>query len=259
MKAWYLNHSAVAVQTENHLLLFDLFGQTLRPQPGQGLAQGYIDPAELRGQDVLIFISHEHEDHFEPKVFELAQQGQRVRYILPAELDAIYEGKSDDVFLESGETKDCGDFRVTAFESTDIGLAYLIEIDGKLIYHAGDLNWWHWADETDAFNQDQERRYQEQMKLLNQAANGKEIDIAFAVADPRMDQEHRFQGLRSLMEQVQVKNLIPIHLWGAFSVLGQIRGLARNEKNFEKAVYFERRGEIFLNAGFGKTGGNNHG
>lgn len=28
---WYLDHSAIAVETNNHLLLFDLFGKTLQP------------------------------------------------------------------------------------------------------------------------------------------------------------------------------------------------------------------------------------
>ena len=63
---WYLDHSAIAVETNNHLLLFDLFGKTLQPPKEMGLAQGFVNPDELRDKDVVIFVSHEHPDHFDP-------------------------------------------------------------------------------------------------------------------------------------------------------------------------------------------------
>ena len=51
---WYLDHSAIAVETNNHLLLFDLFGKTLQPPKGMGLAQGFVNPDELLDKDVVI-------------------------------------------------------------------------------------------------------------------------------------------------------------------------------------------------------------
>ena len=66
---WYLDHSAIAVETNNHLLLFDLFGKTLQPPKGMGLAQGFVNPDELRDKDVVIFVSHEHPDHFDPRQY----------------------------------------------------------------------------------------------------------------------------------------------------------------------------------------------
>ena len=47
MKVWYLDHSAVAVKTEKHLLLFDLAGKALSGQPGEGLAEGCVSPDEI--------------------------------------------------------------------------------------------------------------------------------------------------------------------------------------------------------------------
>ena len=49
MKVWYLDHSAVAVKTEKHLLLFDLAGKALSGQPGEGLAEA--DAAAAKGGD----------------------------------------------------------------------------------------------------------------------------------------------------------------------------------------------------------------
>ena len=254
MKVWYLDHSAAAVKTENHLLLFDLFDGVLHPQVGKGLEEGFISPKQLKGENILVFISHEHEDHFHPDVFKLKQQGLSVRYVLPEELDALYGGGKEDVFMESGQTQKCRDFTVTAFESTDIGLAYLIEVDGKLIYHGGDLNCWNWKGE-DEFNLDQEKRYEEQMNCLKKVLNGRAVDLAFAAADPRMDEEHRFCGIRSLMEHADIKALVPIHLWGDFSVCSQLRELAKKEHAFQKAVYFSKRGRIRFPQEIDETGG----
>ncbi len=168
MKVWYLDHSAVAVKTEKHLLLFDLAGKALSGQPGEGLAEGCVNPDEIKDEDVLVFVSHEHKDHFDPAIFSLREKLSRVRFVLPEELDEVYQA---DLFV-SAEEEQCKhyalpDCRITTFASTDIGVAYLLEIDGLLIYHAGDLNWWHWEGE-DEFNRDQERRYQHQMQLLAQ-------------------------------------------------------------------------------------------
>ena len=88
---WYLDHSAIAVETNNHLLLFDLFGKTLQPPKGMGLAQGFVNPDELRDKDVVIFVSHEHPDHFDPAIFSLRDRLKRVRFVLPEEFDEIYQ------------------------------------------------------------------------------------------------------------------------------------------------------------------------
>lgn len=157
---WYLDHSAIAVETNNHLLLFDLFGKTLQPPKEMGLAQGFVNPDELRDKDVVIFVSHEHPDHFDPAIFSLRDRLKRVRFVLPEEFDEIYQG---DLFAAPNQTYRLPDMTVTTFESTDIGLAYLVEVDDKRIYHAGDLNWWHWEGEEEEFNLDQAKRYQQQM------------------------------------------------------------------------------------------------
>ena len=38
--------------------------------------------------------------------------------------------------------------RIQAFGSTDVGISFLIHLQGKSIFHAGDLNNWHWSEES---------------------------------------------------------------------------------------------------------------
>ena len=72
MKVTYLHHSGFAVETETKVLLFDYYTQ--------GGRFCYFDPAEYAGKDILVFVSHFHEDHFDRRILDWAGQSG-VRYI----------------------------------------------------------------------------------------------------------------------------------------------------------------------------------
>lgn len=243
MQAWYLQHSAVAVKTKNHLLLFDLFSKVLDYKENKNLQDGFVNQKLLQGNETLIFISHEHEDHFDPAVLNLRHKGMPVRYILPQELDVLLEESKEDIFLQPTQRRKLSDFTVTALESTDVGLAYLIEVDGKIVYHAGDLNCWQWEGEEE-FNRSQKIRYQEQMKILQKILMHKQIDLAFVPVDPRMETEHRFDGLCTFMDYVDAKVIVPIHLWGDFSIADQIKERAKEDARFDRVIPITKRGQI---------------
>lgn len=241
MKFWYLNHSAVAVQTDDHLLLFDLFDKVLNPREGEGLEQGKVSPSQLAQEDVLVFVSHEHQDHFDAKVFSLDCL-PKVRFILPEELDVLYD---EGIFAKSNQIVTLPDAKITTFASTDIGLAYLVEVDGKRIYHAGDLNWWHWQGEEEEFNLDQEKRYLQQMQLLSQAVGDRTIDLAFVPVDPRLG-EDCLRGVCAFCQAVETKVIVPIHFWGDFSVCERIKRSPQMSEFASRIVTLQRNGESFV-------------
>lgn len=244
MKVWYCNHSGVAVKTQRHLLLFDLFGETLEPEDGQGLDQGYFDPKESKQENTIVFVSHEHEDHFDPKIFSLKERIPKIRYVLPEELDEIF---SPAVFVHPHMQVNLPDCRITTLDSTDIGVAYLVETDGQLIYHAGDLNRWHWEGEEEAFNKDQELRYRREMEYLAEQVGGGEIDLAFVPLDPRQE-ENCILGLQELLCHVRVKQVVPIHLWGDFTADRYLKG-----KEFPARIVMpKKRGELILSEETGR-------
>ena len=57
----------------------------------------------------------------------------------------------------------------------------LVAADEKTIYHAGDLNWWHWEGEEPAWNRDMEVRFQRYLEPLRR----RHIDLAMVPLDPR--------------------------------------------------------------------------
>lgn len=45
---------------------------------------------------------------------------------------------------------------VEALPSTDEGVAFLVTAEGRTVFHAGDLNWWHWEGEDPVWNRNME-------------------------------------------------------------------------------------------------------
>ena len=134
MKITYIHHSCFLIELEQLYLLFDYVKGTL--------------PVLSPDKDLLVLVSHRHGDHFSPDIFDLAEQHPKIRYILS---DDIWQNRVPEQhfcrteYMDSGKVlslPDGGGVQITAFKSTDQGIAFLVENDGKVLYHAGDLNDW---------------------------------------------------------------------------------------------------------------------
>jgi ribonuclease BN (tRNA processing enzyme) len=77
---WYLYHSGWAVKTKNDLLIFDYTEPPARP-PNRSLDSGAIDPSEIADENVTVFISHRHSDHYDPIILEWRTAVKRIRYV----------------------------------------------------------------------------------------------------------------------------------------------------------------------------------
>lgn len=209
-KVWYLAHSGFAVQTESSFLIFDYY---LDEPKGGTIEQGVIDPKELAEKNVIVFVSHNHDDHFNPVVFEWQKTIPNIRYILsndiPEILNATMIGPDDTVEQE--------DLVVKTYRSTDEGVAFLVQIDGLAIYHAGDLNWWHWEGEPETYNIKMADDYKKQIDLLA----GERIDLAFVPLDPRQERQYDW-GVKYLLERNNVPYVVPMHFWNQPDVIDRL-------------------------------------
>lgn len=83
--------------------------------------------------------------------------------------------------MRSGEAIEINNMNIIALPSTDIGVSFLVTVDGFVIYHAGDLNYWNWQQENNSIEEYQIR--QRKAKIAFQRAlyplRKEEIDVAF--------------------------------------------------------------------------------
>ena len=235
MRVTFLAHSGFFLELETASLLFDWWKGELPPLPAD--------------RPLLSFASHRHEDHFNPAIFSLAEGGRDVRFLLGKDIRLTERNRarwdlSDDaaarcLALGGGETvSPIPGVTVETLPSTDEGVAFLVSLEGKTLFHAGDLNWWHWEGEDKAWNRNMEVNFKRYCEPLR----GRHIDLAMFPIDPRLG-EDGFRGARYFLELTDTACLLPMHQWEQFSFTqdflaacpafaGQVRMVERNGQCF---------------------------
>lgn len=228
MKVTYLHHSGFAVETETKILLFDYYTQ--------GGRYAYFDPAAHTGKDIFVFVSHFHEDHYDRRILDWAGR-EGVRYVFSKDVWAGRGFTGEKLTVKPHEAHDFAGIHIETLKSNDEGVAFLVEADGKTLYHAGDLNWWHWNGESDAFNRDIAKSYTKEIDRLK----GRRIDAAFIPTDSRLQDKYCWAA-DYFMREVGAEALFPMHFWGKFGVCGMLK-----EKGYgAKVMEIRERNQLFL-------------
>ena len=209
-KIWYLFHSGFAVRTAEHFLIFDYWKN--RPK-GKGLEDGVIDPSALIEDDVVAFASHSHGDHFNREILKWGAVIPKFRVVLSDDIP----NEPSALMIGQGKRLSLGDIEVETLISNDEGVAFVVDVDGICIYHAGDLNWWHWEGEPDDYNEGMADSYKSQIALLQK----RRIDIAFVPVDPRLEEQYAW-GINHLMQEADVRNVIPMHFGNDIGVVDRL-------------------------------------
>ena len=232
MKITFLHHSAFLVELPDCTLLFDWTGEPL--------------PAFDRTLPLYVFASHHHNDHYTPAIFRLGMEG--VTYILASCIRLSARRRAeyaiDDahvIRLSAGKTAEIGDLTVTTIRSTDAGVAFLVKAGDKTLFHAGDLNWWHWEGEDPAWNDKMARDFAASCDRLR----GVRADAAFLPLDPR--QEDAFWwGFHRFMTTLDAGTAFPMHCWGDFSVIPRLKSLPQSAPYRDRVADIIGDGESFL-------------
>lgn len=227
----YLDHSGFAVRTRDTLLIFDDARGV--PAEGDSLSNGHITRELIEShQRTLWFVSHAHGDHFNPAIYDFHDAGL-IHYVISDDLPAQYDGMR----MHKGSTLQIGGADITAYGSTDEGVSFLVKIDGWTLFHAGDLNLWHWRDESTLKEIEQaEKDYLTEVAPLI----GQEIDFAFFPLDPRMGGMYDAGALHFLMH-VKPHVMIPMHWWGRSDAATDFA--RRNRSRLVEIVAMTRPGE----------------
>ncbi len=210
MKITYTGQSGYVVEAGIANIVFDFCGGSL--------------PAMSKELPLLVFVSHGQPLHFDPVIFSFVNEYPNVQFflshdiLLTEELQKQYgitrgvmkkisflpegvrrviplkgkNGENDYIILETIKT--CKE-----------GIAWLLNIAGKRIYYAGDMNWWVWeTDSRQVFNQ-RTARFKHYMETLY----NREIYLAFTGLIPAQGKYSRL-GIEYLLNTADVANVVPM-------------------------------------------------
>ena len=243
MKVTFIGHSGFLVETGIANLLFDY-------------SEGEI-PAVEGDVPFVVFVSHAHSDHYNPAIFALSKKYKNIQYFLSHDIrlseDVAKEYKMTKSFILNKITSvQPGTRRVIplagiggndyiileTIKSTDQGVAFLLNVAGKRIYHAGDLNWWVWEEDT-------KQQFNNMSALFKRAIeriNGRDIYLAFAPLDPRQGKHYKL-GIEYLLNATHVDHVVPMHFWGQPELIDKYEDERQTKELSTKVVKLGTGGE----------------
>ena len=193
-------HSGFSVACEDAILVFDYW----RGERGEVDETIELTPEILSAyQQIYVFISHDHPDHLDPIVFSW-KDVPGIQYIVSSDMPVGTRGRR----MAPGDTIDFSDdVTVTAFDSTDPGVSFLVSFKGLQVFHAGDLNFWHWRDESSMKEiEEADAEFRKALKPLSEHP----VDLAFFPLDPR--QGTMFEaGINYFILTIRPRVVIPMH------------------------------------------------
>jgi L-ascorbate metabolism protein UlaG (beta-lactamase superfamily) len=140
---WYLGHCGYAVRTQNYLLIFDYQeqrdGRQLKSRPERpSLASGWIDPSEIKDLKVRVFVSHSHDDHYDHVIFAWKETVPDIAYYFGWK---VSDDPSYNYLVGPRAELTSGGLEIATINSHHSGVpevAWLVKVDGLVIYHNGD-------------------------------------------------------------------------------------------------------------------------
>ena len=228
MKVTYLKHSGFMVESRNYIYLFDYIG-------------GNIDKAIKSDKKIYVMVSHIHDDHFSKIIFDIATKHDNVTYVLSYDVvkkikkNAILSKMTEQlniIRVQAHEKYKIDDIVVETLKSTDEGVAFIVSEKDGTIYHAGDLNWWHWEGEPKSWNRNMEVNFKREIDSMR----GRKIDIAFVPLDPRQEEAY-YMGMDYFIKNVGANEIYPMHFWGEPRIIDRYKSEYGGENIVSKAFF----------------------
>ena len=243
MTVTYYHHSGFSVASGDVLLVFDYWRGKASKIPE---ALGITPETLARYNEVYVFISHEHEDHYDGVVYTWDQYAP-VTYVIA---DCLPEGARGHRMQKGSELTLSDRVQVKAYGSTDSGVSFLVTVDGMNFFHAGDLNFWHWREVCNARQiQEADEDFRGEVKDIQ----GVDIDVAFFPVDPRLGMLFD-AGANYFMLTVKPRLLLPMHFWGRGDVINEFARRSRTREteivaltNHGQAISLDIEDDGFMN------------
>ena len=215
MRLTYIFHSGFVLETEKSILVFDYW-----------MDPGNVMEAVLQSDKPLyVFSSHFHEDHFTREIFKWRKSKSNVKYILSKDILRHRRACKEeaDAWLAKGASWSDERISVKALGSTDSGVSWIVETEGKRIFHAGDLNNWYarflpeavpgktfYSEEFEEYIDPiaHEKQYLGELKDIRKVADS--FDLVMFPIDGRIGNGYTLGG-RQFIERFKVGMFVPMH------------------------------------------------
>lgn len=239
MKLDYIYHSGFAIEAEGVTIIIDYYKDSSETERNRGIVHDYL---LKKSGKLYVLSSHFHPDHFNREILAWKEQRPDIIYIFSKDiLKHRRAGKEDAIYINKGESYEDDTLRIDGFGSTDVGISFLIHLQGLRIFHAGDLNNWHWSEES---TEEEIRKangdFLAEVKYIKQQVSS--IDIAMFPVDRRMGKDY-MKGAKQFIGQIKTAIFVPMHFSEDYEGGNAFQSTA--EANGCRFISITHRGETF--------------
>ena len=162
----YIYHSGFALEAEGVTVIIDYYKDSSEAEHSRGIVHDYRE------------------------ILTLKEQRPDIHYIFSKDILKSHRAQAEDaIYIKKGETYEDETLRIDAFGSTDVGSSFLIHLQDWSVFHAGDLNNWHWSEES---TEEEIRKangdFLAEVKYLKEKAP--DIDLVLFPVDRRMGKDY---------------------------------------------------------------------
>lgn len=211
MNIYYIYHSCFVIEDSEYILIFDYY-KTPRKKEALINIEDFVTKMDKK---IIVFSSHVHADHFNPEILKWQEKNPQISYVLSSDIKLKTIPKRCHMVSEGDEIK-IEELDIKMYGSTDSGVSFWIKMRNKIVFHAGDLNWWYWADDTKEEEEFMKNSFQKIIQEIKK--NNEKINVAFFPVDPRLG-NNAFLGGKYFVEELQPENIIPMHFGKSYNVI----------------------------------------
>lgn len=210
MTLTYIHHSAFRLESRGVLVVLDFYADA--PGATATLRQ-YIEGLD---RPVVFLASHSHGDHFNPELLAWHTR-QPASYVLASEIRRQHRelrDRSDITWLHRGQAADIGPLHIDALGSTDVGCSFLLTLDNRRVFHAGDFNNWLHPDAGPEERHRMEAYFRSELKAMTSIVQ--HCDLALFPVDHHLGHDV-LAGPLEFCQVVRPKRFVPMHQWEEYS------------------------------------------
>ena len=142
-----------------------------------------LNDKDLRGfNNIIVFVPRASIEHNDPAVWQISR-GFPITYVAAGEAGPSVKDQTGVRLVRQGESLKVSNVQITAYGSTDAGVSFMVKVSGIHIFHAGDLNLWHWREQNTLR---EITRSEEEFYRVVSSINEDRIDICMFPVDPNL-------------------------------------------------------------------------
>lgn len=230
----HVYHSGVLINTVDKLLIFDYFHEE-----GAFNQREFLQILKQHSdKDFYYFVTHGHGDHFSPEILteNFRSMNGTTHYIFSEDVAPPEMNRNQLTFCKPDDFFIVNDVKIRTFASTDQGVSYLVELPSvnKLLFHSGDLNWWHWKSFSPKEQQQEKNDFLDELnKLKTHLTNENAVlDIGFIPVDPRLE-EFFSLAANAFLETIKPQKLFPLHFRSNYSITQAYKSQCHSPEQFQ--------------------------